>query len=381
MALDPTHTALGTWGGGRFMRFGEPLDDDRFLSLIRPGDDVRTVLTADTYGAGEADVLLGRALEGVPRASYCLVGAIGHDFYLGEREGAKGFPRFTDARLRGADQYASYLRMAAERSLERIGVDSFDLLLLHNPDRVGYTSSAVWDGLEALRSAGLTRLLGVAPGPANGFTLDVIECFERFGDSIDWAMLILNPMEPWPGELALPAAAAAGVDVITRVVDYGGLFWDDVLPGHSFAEHDHRMFRPDGWIERGRDRLEQMRAVADRHGLTPLQLASAWNLAHGPVRSVVPTLIQEPGADARPVESKRAELAAVPEGVVLSDDDVAELRAIGDNHGSMALKGATPDHEGEPRPDRWSMDEALASVAARWSIDPERDLRKAPAPV
>jgi aryl-alcohol dehydrogenase-like predicted oxidoreductase len=358
------------------MRFGEPLPDDRFLSLIRPADDVRTVLTADTYGAGEADTLLGQALSGVPRDSYCLVGAVGHDFYEGEREGAKGYPRFTDRRLRGEDSYGSYLRMAAERSLERIGVDSFDLLLLHNPDRVGYTSAAVWDGMEALRSAGLTRLLGVAPGPANGFTLDAIECFERFGSSIDWAMLILNPMEPWPGELALPAAAANDIDVITRVVDYGGLFWDDVREGHPFAEHDHRMFRPDGWISRGRERLDRMRAIGERHGLTPLQLACAWNLAHAPVRSVVPTLIQEAGPDARPVESKRAELAAVPAEVVLSDDEVAELRAIGDNHGSMALKGATPDHEGEPRPDRWPMDESLEQVAERWSIDPERDLRK-----
>jgi aryl-alcohol dehydrogenase-like predicted oxidoreductase len=362
------------------MRFGEPLSDERFLSLIRPGPDVQTVLTADTYGAGEADTLLGQALSGVPRDSYCLVGAVGHDFYVGSREGAKGFPRFTDPSLRGEAEYASYLRMACERSLERIGVDSFDLLLLHNPDRVGYTSPAVWDGLEALRSAGLTRLLGVAPGPANGFTLDVIECFERFGSSIDWAMLILNPMEPWPGELALPAAAAHGVDVLTRVVDYGGLFWDDVLPGHPFAEHDHRMFRPEGWIERGRSRLEQMRAVADRHGLTPLQLASAWNLAHEPVRSVVPTLIQEPGPDARSVESKRAELAAVPASAVLSEDEVAELRAIGDNRGSMALKGATPDHSGDPRPDRWGMSPSSSEVASRWAIDPDRDLCKAAAP-
>jgi len=381
MALDPTHTAVGTWSGGRFMRFGEPLPDDRFLPLIRPDADVRTVLTADTYGAGEADTLLGQALQGVPRDSYSLVGAVGHDFYFGEREGAKGFPRFTDPRLRGPEEYASYLRMATERSLERIGVDAFDLLLLHNPDRTGYTSAAVWEGMEALRSAGLTRLIGVAPGPANGFTLDVIECFERFGSQIDWAMLILNPMEPWPGELALPAAAAHDIKVITRVVDYGGLFHDDVRPGHSFAEHDHRMFRPEGWIERGIDRLERMRVVAERHGLTMLQLASAWNLAHAPVRSVVPTLIQEPGADARSVESKRAELAAVPAGPVLSDDEVAELRAVGDNFGSMALKGATPDHEGEQRPDRWPMDESLAEVAGRWGIDPERDLRKAGAAV
>jgi aryl-alcohol dehydrogenase-like predicted oxidoreductase len=376
MPLDPTHTAVGTWSGGRFMRFGEPLDDERYLGLIRPDSAVRTVLTADTYGAGEADTLLGRALEGVPRSDYCLVGAVGHDFYTGEREGAKGFPRFTDRRLRGPEDYPSYLRMATERSLERIGAESFDLLLLHNPDRTGYTSPAVWEGMEALRSAGLTRLIGVAPGPANGFTLDLIECFERFGSSIDWAMLILNPMEPWPGELALPAAEAHGVDVITRVVDYGGLFHDDVAPGHQFAEHDHRMFRPEGWIDAGRARLERMRPIATRHGLTPLQLACQWNLAHAPVRSVVPTLIQEPGLDARPVEAKRAELAAVPATVVLSAEEVAELRAIGDNYGSMALKGATPDHEGDERPDRWSMNDELARIAARWSIDPERDLRK-----
>src|SRR5204863_1494268 len=173
--MDPTRTAIGTWSGGRFMHVGVELDDDRLLALLRPEERIRTVLTADAYGAGAADRLLGRALEGVNRDAYCLVGAVGHDFYEGEREGAKGFPRFTDPRLRGPDAYADYLRMAAERSLERVGADAFDLLLLHNPDRTGYTHPAVWEGMAALRDAGLTRLLGVAPGPANGFTLDVID--------------------------------------------------------------------------------------------------------------------------------------------------------------------------------------------------------------
>ena len=118
------------------MRFGEPVDDDRLMALLRPGGGIDTVMTADAYGAGEADALLGRALAGVAREDYCLVGAIGHDFYEGERDGAKGFPRFTDPRLRGPDGYADYVRMATERSLERCGADAFDLLLLHNPDRI-----------------------------------------------------------------------------------------------------------------------------------------------------------------------------------------------------------------------------------------------------
>jgi aryl-alcohol dehydrogenase-like predicted oxidoreductase len=378
--LDPTRTAIGTWSGGRFMHFGEPLDDERMIALLRPDERVPTVITADAYGAGEADALLGRALQGTARDSYCLVGAVGHDFYEGEREGSKGFPRFTDARLRGEDGYAGYLRMAAERSLERIGADAFDLLLLHNPDRVGYTSAAVWDGMAALRDAGLTRRLGIAPGPANGFTLDLLDCFERFGALIDWAMVIFGPLEPWPGELVLDAARHHEVALITRVVDYGGLFHDDVLPGHAFPKHDHRGFRPAGWVEAGRAKLELMRPVAERHGLSLLQLACRWNLAHAPVRCVAPTLIQESGPGAKPIEAKREELAALPADDLLSPEDVAALRAIGDNTGSMTLKGAAPDFEGEPRPDRWALTPRLEELAARWGIEPARDLQAARRP-
>ena len=374
---EPGHTALGTWSGGRYMRFGEPLDDDRLVALFRPDERVRTVITADTYGQGEADAMLGRAVADLSRETYSLVGAVGHDFYSGERVGAKGFPRFTDPALRGPDGYAGYLRMAAERSLERLGADRFDVLLLHNPDRTGYTSEAVWDGLAALRRDGLTDALGVAPGPANGFTLDLIECLERFGDRIDWAMVILNPLEPWPGELVLPAAVRHEVRVITRVVDYGGLFHDDLLPGAELPRGDHRSFRPPGWLDAGREKLDRMRPIAERHELTPLELACAWNLAHEGVECVVPTLIQEGGPHARPVEDKRADLAAVPAEPPLTPEEVAEIRAIGDNTGSMALKGASPEHEGEPAPDRWPLTPDLRELGHRHGIDPERDLRRA----
>jgi aryl-alcohol dehydrogenase-like predicted oxidoreductase len=402
--MDPTTTAIGTWSGGRFMHFGEPLEDERLRALLRPGGGIDTVLTADVYGEGEADRLLGEALRGIDRERYCLVGAIGHDFYAGERDGAKGFPRFTDRRLRGEEGYGDYIRMATERSLERIGVERFDVLLLHNPDRTGYTSGAVWEGLQAVREDGLARALGVAPGPANGFTPDVIDCLERFGELIEWAMVIYGPLEPWPGELVLDAAAAHDVRLITRVVDYGGMFHDDVLPGHAFAPYDHRKFRPEGWVQAGREKLEAMRPYAARHGLTMLQLACQWNLAHPAVRCVAPTLIQEgdqtrpsergdpraigepgaprangePGAP-RPIEDKRAEVAAVadlrslPEAR-LSEAEVAQLRAIGDNTGCMALKGASLEHDGEPLPDRWTLTEELEQLAARWDIAPERDL-------
>ncbi len=373
--MDITRTAYGTWSGGRFMHFGEPLDDARYDSVIQLAYEqgIRTFMTADVYGNGLADEMLARALSGIPRDTYCLVGAIGHDFYKGEREGAKGYARFTDSRLRAARDYADYVRMAVDKSLERNRTGKFDVLLLHNPDSVGYTSDAVWKAMASIRDEGLTDRLGIAPGPANGFSLDLIQNFERFGEVIDWAMIILNPLEPWPGRLCLPAAEKFGVKLITRVVDYGGLFHGDVEPGHAFGPRDHRTFRPEGWVEAGHAKLQNMREIGDRHGISTLQLASIWNLSHAPVASVIPTMIQEAGPDAKPIEAKIDDLAMLPD-ITLDADEIAEIFRIGDNTNCMELKGGNPNHDGDPGPDRWALNHDLTEVAKRWNIEPSRDL-------
>jgi aryl-alcohol dehydrogenase-like predicted oxidoreductase len=373
--MELTRTAYGTWSGGRYMHFGEALDEARYLACIRRAYDrgIRTFMTADVYSNGEADTMLGRALQGIPRDSYCLIGIIGHDIYPGKRDGAKGYLRFTDPRLRKPDQYAGYLRMAAEKSLERIGTDRFDALLLHNPDSIGYSDDTAWKGMEALKTAKLTSRLGIAPGPANGFSLDIIQCFERFSGLVDEAMIILGPMEPWPGGYVLPAAEKNGVKLIARVVDYGGLFHDDVKPGHEFGHGDHRTFRPAGWVEAGNAKIEQMRPIAQKHGLTMLQLACLWTLAQTAVKSVIPTHIQEVGTGSKPIEAKIDELAALPD-LQLTPDEIETMRRIGDNKGCMHLKGGNPQYTGEAQPDQWPMTPELEAVAKRWGVDPQADL-------
>ena len=166
--------------------------------------------------------------------------------------------------------------------------------------------------------------------------------------------------------------------MITRVVDYGGLFWGDIQPGMELAQGDHRAFRPEGWIEAGLEKLERVLPIAERARLTPIQLACQWNLAHPAVRCAVPTLIQETGAAARPIEEKRDELAALPPEQRLTDEDVVGIRRIGDNTGTMALKGANPGHDGDERPDRWPLTPELAETGRRWGVEPERDLAGAP---
>jgi aryl-alcohol dehydrogenase-like predicted oxidoreductase len=200
----------------------------------------------------------------------------------------------------------------------------------------------------------------------------VIYSFEKFGALIDWAMLILNPLEPWPGSLALPAAEKHDVKVITRVVDYGGLFHDDVKPGHKFLAQDHRVFRPTGWVGAGSQKLEQMRSVAKAHNLTLLQLACIWNLSQPAVESVIPTFIQE-SESAKTIESKVAEMASLSDAC-LSDKELNFIAAVGNNKGCMTLKGGSPEHTGEALADRWPLSPQLVDVGKRWQISPEQDL-------
>src|SRR3954451_1870832 len=96
---DLGQAALGAWSGGEHMHFGLPVGRERLTELLRPGDDIGTGSTADAYGDGEADRAVARALNGLNRHGYRLVGMIGHDFTAGQRDGPKGYPRFNDPAL------------------------------------------------------------------------------------------------------------------------------------------------------------------------------------------------------------------------------------------------------------------------------------------
>ena len=103
------------------MHFGETLSEERFLGCIKTAYEsgIRTFVTSDVYGNGKADEMLGKALAGIDRSTYSLVGMIGHDFYDGERKGSQGYPRFTDPELRGEDGYDEFVQRATKASLER----------------------------------------------------------------------------------------------------------------------------------------------------------------------------------------------------------------------------------------------------------------------
>ena len=354
----PGTAAVGTWSGGRYLRFGEAIEEERLEALLRPGNGIETVLTADAYGQGEADSLLGRALAGVPRDGYSLVGAIGHDFYEGERDGPKGFPRFTDPTLRGPGPVrATTCGWPPSGAWSGSAQDRFDLLLLHNPDRTGYESEAVWDGMAALREAGLTESIGDRAGsrqrlhPRPDRLPRALRRPDRLGDG-----------DPEPVRAVARRALPGRGGAARRQGDHAGrrlrrdLLGRRRCPETELPSGDHRAFRPEGWIEAGRARLERMRPIAERRGADAD--AARLPVEPRPRRRRVRGPDPDPGGWAR--ERGRSRRSArssrrLPAEQRLSAEDVAEIRAVGDNAGCMALKGASPDHTGEERPDRWPL--------------------------
>jgi hypothetical protein len=85
-------------------------------------------------------------------------------------------------------------------------------------------------------------------------------------------------------------------------------------------------------------------------------------------------LIQEAGGDATSIEEKRRDLADLPENACFAPDEVAAIREIGDNTGSMRLKGANPEHVGPDEPDRWALTDRLIEAGRRFGVEAERDL-------
>lgn len=371
----PGKAGFAMWSGGHFVRYGRDIGAERLAKLVRRAysSGTRTFMTADVFGEGEADRLLGAALTGFDRSSYCLIGAIGHDFYKGTRMPERGYPRFTEPNLRSPHEYGPFLQMAAEKSLERLNSDYFDILLLHNPDSTGFMHESVWNGMRALRESGMACHIGIAPGPGNGFALDLIAAFERFDEVIEWAMIQLCPIEPWPGEFVIPAAVHHNVNLLARGVEGYGMFHDTLRPGARFLRDDYRNFRPPGWIESAQEKMERFRKIGVKYNLTLLQLASEWALAHQGIQTVVPTLIQE-AEEGKLIEAQADELSGLTLAKPLPHEIVDEISRLGDNKNSIPLMGASPQYIGPPVADQWPITSELLEVAGRWGILPDRDL-------
>lgn len=274
-------------------------DDDRSVALIHAAIDAGVTLidTADVYGPFHNETLVGRALAG-RRDEVTLATKVGL-----VTEGA-GHPVERDGR-------PEHVRSAVEASLQRLGTDVIDLYQLHRVDEL-VPVAETWGAMAELVSAGLVRAIGMSE-------VDVATLEQA--QAIHPVATVQSELSLWtrdPLSEVLPWCAAHGTGFIP-FSPLGRGFLTGTMP--TVAADDFRSGLP-RFTEQAQAAnqviVDEVRAVAQRLGATPAQVALAWCLAQG--ENVVPI----PGT--RRLE-RLAENAAAA-GVVLDVGTLAALDAL-----------------------------------------------------
>ena len=263
---------LGCWAiGGPFGPEGLAagwghVDDDASVAAIRRGLELGVSLfdTADVYGTGHSETVLGRAL-GAERDDVVIATKFGNTFAEGT------------GRMLGTDTSAAYIRSACEASLRRLGTDRIDLYQCHRGDLEPAVADEVADTLERLRDDGLIR--------AYGWSLDDAERADRWSGRDGFAAVQhhLNVLEDAPAMLAL--CERDGLASISRGPLAMGLLSgkfneDSRLPGDDVRASGAdwlTAFEPDGRPRREfLDRLAAIRESLTADGRTLVQGALGW---------------------------------------------------------------------------------------------------------
>jgi len=233
--------------------------------------------TAPHYGLGLAERRLGRLLAGVPRDRFVVstkVGRLVRPLAPGETADPEGFADSPPAR-RVWDLSGDGVRRSLEESLERLGLDRVDILLLHDPDdheREAYEQAL--PALIGLRDQGVVTAIGAGMNQA--------EMLTRFVRDLDIDVVLVAGRYSLLDQRALaellPTCAARGTAVVVGGVFNSGLLADP-RPGATF---DYAPAPPELV-----DRAARLAEVCARHG-TPLRAAAlAFPFGHPAVTSVL----------------------------------------------------------------------------------------------
>jgi aryl-alcohol dehydrogenase-like predicted oxidoreductase len=291
---------LGCMGMSEF--YG-PGDDDASVALINEALDSGVTLldTADMYGQGHNEQLVGRAIKG-RRDEVTL---------------ATKFAIRRDGDRRWYDSSPAYARQAVDASLRRLGVDTIDLYYVHRLDGTTPVEETI-GGLAELVTAGTIRYLGLSEvGP------DTL----RRAHAVHPITALQNELSLWTRdpirEGLLAATAELGVSLVAYSPLGRGFLTGRVTDLDSLAPDDYRRSNPrfaNGALDANLALLERVRAVAAAHGTTPAQVALAWVLAQAP------DLIPIPGT--KRSTYLRENLSAA--NLVLADAELAALDAAFD---------------------------------------------------
>ncbi|AWB96972.1 aldo/keto reductase [Agromyces badenianii] len=269
---------LGTWQLGA--DWGE-IDEADALAVLDAAREAGVTFfdTADVYGDGRSEALIGRWLRSNPDSGVTVATKMGR---------------------RMPQEHANYslanFREWTDRSRANLGVDTLDLVQLHCPPTSVYSDDRISDALDTLVADGAIANYGVSVERVE----EALTAIAR--PHVASVQIILNAFRLKPLDEVLPTAAAAGVGIIARVPLASGLLSGRYTSDTIFAANDHRSFNRHGEsfdvgeTFSGVDYETGVRAAAEFTAIgrdaapsaSAAQLALAWVAAQPGVSSVIP---------------------------------------------------------------------------------------------
>jgi aryl-alcohol dehydrogenase-like predicted oxidoreductase len=268
--------SLGTWAfGGDWGTVGE---DDAYAALNRAIDlGVNFLDTADAYGDGRSEKLIGRLLKARPN----------DEIFVATKAGRRLDPHTAEGYNK------ANLTAFVERSLTNLGVEALDLLQLHCPPTEAYRQDSTFEALDDLQRAGKLKNHGVS-----------VEKVEEAKMALDYpgvrtVQIIFNVFRQKPAEEFFPLAEERNIGVLARVPLASGLLSGKMSPDRSFDDSDHRNFNRNGEafdrgetfsgvnFETGLRTAEDLKPLVPE-GATLAQFALRWILMHPAVSCAIP---------------------------------------------------------------------------------------------
>ena len=266
---------LGCWqlGGADWGSLDDKLAFEILSAAVDSGVDFFD--TADVYGNGRSETLIGKFLKG----------RVDHIFV------ATKLGRMSDLY---PDHYTEAgVRAATEASLKRLGVEALDVTQLHCVPPAVLRQGEIFVWLRKLKQEGKIRQFGASVESMD----EALVCLEQEG--LASLQIIFNIFRQKPITTLFPKAREKGVAIIVRLPLASGLLSGRFTKDTQFAKEDHRTYNRDGQcfnvgetfaglpFEKAVELSEALKPLVPA-GLTMSQMAQRWILDHDAVSVVIP---------------------------------------------------------------------------------------------
>ncbi|WP_224995919.1 aldo/keto reductase [Cesiribacter sp. SM1] len=218
-----SEVSLGTWQVGG--RWGDPFNDKNAEHIINTAIDagVNFIDTADVYSDGQSEAAVARVVKNRSE-----------EVFVATKCGRQIQPHTAEAYT--AKRLAGYV----EESLQRMKLDTLDLVQLHCPPTEVYSRPEIFEAFERLKEQGKIKNLGVSVEMVD----EALMAMQY--PNVTTVQIIFNMFRLKPSEQFFTKARENNIGIIARVPLASGLLTGKMSPHTSFGPEDHRSFNRNG---------------------------------------------------------------------------------------------------------------------------------------